>query len=324
MVCFISAAGTCSSHAQTKYPRTDKAIGYKVDPNWPAQSPGIEWAAVPGAIVDDQDRVWVFTRGTPPVLVYDLQGRLLRSWGKDIVGKAHYMRFDPEGNVWTTDLGRHLVRKCTPDGKVLMTLGTDGVTGDDEKHFNLPTDVVIAPNGHIFVTDGYGNNRIVHFDPSGRFVKAWGKLGTKPGEFSLPHSIAMDSRQRLYVADRNNARIQVFDTDGKFIAEWRNILVPWGLHITKNDEIWACGSSPMRWPDGAAPFGYPPKDQLVMRFDTEGKVQQLWTMPKCADGAPMPGECNWLHGIGIDSKGNLYLSDIKGMRIQKFLRLEAE
>jgi hypothetical protein len=311
--------------AAEPYPRVDMAIGYEVDPAWPQEPDPKGSAAVPGVTVDDHDQVWVFARGNPAVRVYDTRGRLIRSWGEGI-GRAHYLRFDGDGNVWTTDVGRHLVQKFTPEGKLLLTLGTDGVAGCDEKHFNMPTDVAFAPNGDLFISDGYGNARVVHFDKEGKFIKTWGKLGTRPGEFSLPHSIAIDSQQRLYVADRNNARVQVFRTDGTFITEWRNILVPWGIQITKRDEIWICGSAPMRWPkEPSKPFGYPPKDQLIMRFNTEGKVLQLWTLPKGPDeGGTKPGEVSWLHGLGVDSRGNLYLGDIKGQRAQKFIRLAAE
>jgi streptogramin lyase len=306
-------------------PRVDLAIGYEVDPNWPAKPADVAWASVPGVTVDDRDQVWLLTRGNPPVQVYDTQGRLLRSWGQEFFRRSHYIRIDREGNIWTTDVTRHLVQKFTPEGKPLLTLGTDGVAGDDEKHFNMPTDAAIAPNGDVFVSDGYGNARVVHFDKRGRFVKTWGKLGTKPGEFSLPHSIAIDSAQRLYVADRNNARVQVFKTDGTFLTEWRNIMVPWGIHITKKDEVWVCGSGPMRWPkDPSKPFGYPPRDQLIIRFDTDGRVRQLWTLPKGSDEGVKPGEVNWLHAVGIDSRGNLYAGDIKGQRAQKFVSLPAE
>jgi len=196
------------------------------------------------------------------------------------------------------------------------------VPGEDATHLNRPTDVAITPAGDVFVADGYGNNRVVHFDREGRFVKAWGKMGTGPGEFSLPHSIVVDSRGRLYVADRNNARIQVFDPQGKFLTEWRNIMVPWGLAITAKDEIWACGCSPMTWRKDDRYLSCPPKDQLIVRFDTSGRVLQLWALPLGTEGKEQPGEVNWLHGVALDSQGNLYVGDIIGKRAQKLLRRE--
>ena len=174
----------------------------------------------------------------------------------------------------------------------------------------------------MFVADGYGNARGVHFDRRGKFVKAWGKLGTRPGEFSQPHSIVVDSKGRLYVADRNNARVQVFDRNGKFLDQWQNLLVPWGLWITPNDEIWACGSSPMTWPADGGLLGCPPKDQVFMKFDRTGRLLQLWTVPQSKDDQQQPGELNWVHTIAVDSKGNIYAGDIQGGKAQKFVRVE--
>lgn len=170
----------------------------------------------------------------------------------------------------------------------------------------------------MFVSDGYGNRRVVHFDAQGKFVKAWGKYGGGPGQFCLPHQIVMDSRGILYVADRNSGRIQLFDQQGKFLDQWSNLIMPWGLWITAGDEIWVCGSSPQAWyRDGSYP---PPKDAIFMRFSTDGKARQLWSVPVSPDGQEKPGECNWLHAVAVDSQGNLYAGDINGKRIQKFVR----
>jgi DNA-binding beta-propeller fold protein YncE len=303
-------------------PRVNLATGYVVDPQWPHRPDGITWAEMPGVAVDAQDRVFLFTRSPQPVQVYDANGKFLRTWGQDILKNAHHIKIDHEGNVWVADIGTHVVQKYTPEGKLLLTLGTLGVLGRDKAHFNRPTDMAITPAGDIFVSDGYGNSRVVHFDKDGKYVKEWGELGTKPGQFSTPHAIALDSKGRLYVADRNNARIQVFDQSGKFLNEWRNLVVPWGLCMTKNDELWVCGSSPMQWRKEDQSLGVPPKDQVFMKFNTEGKLLQLWTVPKGADGLEKPGECNWVHAIAADSKGNLYVGDIRGKRAQKFLRQE--
>jgi DNA-binding beta-propeller fold protein YncE len=179
--------------------------------------------------------------------------------------------------------------------------------------------MAVTPAGDVFVTDGYGNQRVVHFDKDGKFVRAWGVLGRGPGEFDLPHSIVRDAKGTLYVADRSNARIQVFDQEGKFLAQWADVMVPWGLWITDRDEIWACGSSPMPRPPQGMPF-LPPVDQVFKKFDRSGKVLEQWTVPKGQDGKEQPGELNWLHGVAFDSKGNVYAADIKGQRVQKFVR----
>lgn len=301
------------------YPRVNMVVSYQVDPSWPQRPAGIAWDQMPGVAVDRQDRIWLFTRAKPPVQVYDAAGKFLFGWGEDVIGMAHQIRFDRQGNVWLADVGKHAVMQFTPEGKLLRTLGTPGEAGEDDRHLNKPTDMTITPEGDVFVTDGYGNARVVHFDKGGTFVKAWGKLGTGPGEFSLPHSIVVDSKGRLYVADRNNVRVQVFDQQGKFLAEWRHLLVPWSLWISSQDEIWACGSSPMVWRPEDGALGCPPKDQLVMKFDPSGRALALWTFPKAEDGQEKPGEVNWVHSLALDSKGNLYLVDIRGKRAQKFV-----
>jgi DNA-binding beta-propeller fold protein YncE len=302
-----------------EYPRVNLAISYRVDPGWPHRPAGMPWGAVSGVAVDAKDQVWIYTRAKPPVQVYTAGGKFVRAWGSDVIGTAHCLRFDPQGNVWVSDIGNHVVMQFTPEGKLLRTLGTRGEPGNDQTHLNKPTDMAVTPGGDVYVSDGYGNDRVVHFDKQGRFVKAWGKLGTGPGEFSLPHSIALDSQGRVYVADRNNVRIQVFDADGKFLAQWRNLLVPWGLCMTKDDQLWACGCSPMTWPKTGL-VSCPPKDQVIMRFDTTGRLLQLWTLPKGQDGKEQPGEVNWLHAIALDSQGNIYAGDIVGKRAQKFVR----
>jgi hypothetical protein len=317
---FLWAAGGSAQAQQARYPKINLATGYVVDASWPQKPPSLPWGEMSGIAVDAQDQVWVYTRSDAPVQVYDANGRFIRTWGKDLVKSAHHIKIDHEGNVWLADIGYHVVQKLTPEGKLLLTLGTRGTPGRDKDHFDRPTDMAITPAGDIFVSDGYGNNRVVHFSKEGKYVKEWGELGTKPGQFSLPHAIAVDSKGRLYVADRNSARVQVFDQNGKFLDEWRNLVVPWGFWITKNDEIWVCGSSPMQWPTEGSSFGTPPKDQVFMKFNPDGKLLQLWTVPKGADGLEKPGECNWVHCIAADSKGNLYVGDIRGKKAQKFLR----
>lgn len=315
---------TSASTNAPAYPRINLAPHYKVDPNWPQRPPGVPWGQMPGIAVDRQDNVWIHTRTNPAVQVYSPDGRYLKGWREENPKSiSHGIKFDRDGSVWLVDVGLHTVRKYDLDGRLLLTLGTLGESGEDDRHFNKPTDVTFAPNGDVFITDGYGNSRIVHFDKRGRFIKAWGTLGVAPGQFSIPHAIAADSKGRLYVADRNNVRIQVFNTRGRLLDVWANMLVPWGLWVSAKDEIWVCGSSPMSWGTDpkypTAPLGCPPKDQLFMKFNAAGRVLQLWTVPKAEDGKEKPGELNWLHAIALDSKGNVYLGDIIGQRIQKFV-----
>lgn len=310
------------------YPRVNVSEGFQVDAAWPAGAKPAPWGAMSGIAVDAQDRVWTLNRGQVPVQVYDRSGTLLASWGEGIFSKPHQIRFDADGNVWITDAGLHVVRKFTPEGAILLTLGTPGEAGDDSEHLDGPTDIAIAPDGSLYVSDGYGNNRVVRFDAEGRFLSAWGRLGSGPGEFSLPHSIAIDRAGRLYVADRNNARIQVFDRTGRYLDEWRGVMVPWSLWITDRDEVFACGSSPMRWA-GKLPLpgfvlGVPPKDQVVMRFRTDGRAEALWTFPMGQGTDCAPGELDWVHAVAVDSRGDVYLGDIQGCRAQRFQRLPSD
>lgn len=328
--CGILTAGALASctGSQTAYSSKDKtinehidmAIWYEVDTAWPEKPAGMNWGAVPGVVLDKQGNIWMSSRAVPRVQQYSADGRYLRGWGDEMIRTAHYLRIDGEGNVWVADCGRHVMWKFSPDGKLLMTLGVPDEPGEDQTHLNAPTDIAITPAGELFVSDGYGNSRIVHFDSKGRFIKAWGKKGVGPGEFNIPHCIGIDSVGRLYVADRSNVRVQVFDQSGKFVSQWRNIVVPWGIWITDSDEIWVCGSSPMRLHKAGATLGAPPKDQVLMRFNPQGKLLQLWAVPKGVDGKERPGELNWVHGIAVDSKGDMYLGDIRGERVQKFVR----
>jgi len=314
------AAPACGWAAAPNTPPQPTVVEYVVDPAWPQRPAELgPRAAVPGVAVDQDDRIWCVERGEVPVQVYSTAGKLVRSWGRGRFGAPHSIRFDSRGNVWISDFKRHVVQKFTPDGELLLTLGVPDKAGEDETHFNMPTDMAITPAGDVFVSDGYGNRRVVRFDPQGKFVKAWGQYGGGPGDFCLPHQIVVDSRGVLYVADRNSGRIQLFDQEGKFLDQWTNLIMPWGLWISRQDELWVCGSSPQWWQkDGGYP---PPKDQMFMRFSTDGKLRQLWTVPNGVDGQEQPGECNWLHGVALDSQGNLYASDINGKRLQKFVRI---
>jgi len=304
------------------YPRVDDTIGYKAAPDWPRDRPpaGGEWNAPMSSVAIGPDgNVWTFNRGKIPVQVYTQDGRLVKAWGDSTLFRnPHTIRFDSAGNLWIVDTLTQTVRRFSTDGKVLLTIGTPNVAGEDETHMDQPNDVAIAPNGDLYVSDGYGNNRVVVFDKNGKFLRTWGKLGTGRGEFSQPHSIVLDSKGRVYVADRNNSRIQVFDSKGKFLSEWRNIITPWALAITKNDEIYVCGSSPMLWSEIAASqsaLATPPKDQLFMKLDTEGRLKQLWVFPK----GNKPGELDWAHSIAIAPDGSIYFAEVMGHRAQKFV-----
>jgi streptogramin lyase len=303
---------------------TDQQSGttspYVVDATWPQKPDDFKWGQMPGIAVDTQDQVYIFTRSEPAVQVYQADGTLLRTWNVEDFGGAHYIRLGPDGNVWAANINNHVVRKYSPEGKLLLTLGEVGRAGADQSHFNKPTDMAVLPTGDIFVTDGYVNRRVIAFDATGKYVNQWGQAGSEPGQFALPHSIVADSHGRLYVADRENARIQVFDTKGKLLAVWANIITPWGLCLTKNDELWVCGSSAVRKDGTGEWLVLPPTDQVVMKLSQKGKVLLRVPLQKTTVPPGKSGEVNWVHGIALDSQGNLYLGDIQGERAQKFSR----
>jgi DNA-binding beta-propeller fold protein YncE len=196
---------------------------------------------------------------------------------------AHSVRVDPQGSLWIVDAAGHVVYKVDQNGKELLRLGTRGVSGTSQSTFNLPTDVAFAGNGDVYVSDGYGNARVVKFSRDGQFLLQWGKRGTGPGEFGLPHNLVVDAQGRVYVTDRDNERVQVFDEAGKFLAEWKGIGVVSALAMTRDGRIWT----------GA-----------VLR-DLNGTA-----IGRLSEGAGA-------HGATVDADGNVYLAQLSGI-VQKF------
>jgi sugar lactone lactonase YvrE len=219
------------------------ASDYRLVENWAPLPDGAAWGEVTGVVVTPKNTIIAVRRSEPPIVELDPSGKVLKMWGQDLFVWPHGVRVDKDGFLWITD-GRardgkgSQIFKIAPDGTIVLTLGTKGVAGESATEFNGPADVAFAPNGDIFVADGHVNNRVVKFTSDGRFVKAWGKKGTAPGEFSVPHAIAIDSRGRLYVADRGNRRIQIFDQDGKFLDQWTQFGRPSGLLITRDDTLY--------------------------------------------------------------------------------------
>src|SRR5881628_1987757 len=172
--------------------RTNQAVPeYKPVANWPQLPKGLAFGQVTGIATDAADNVYVFHRDKQPIIVFDPHGKFLRSWGDGLVNTAHGLRIDHEGNVWTTDIGNHLVIKYDPQGKVFMTLGTKNKKGATQTTFNKPADIAVTKEGDIYVADGYGNSRVVKFSKDGKYVKEWGRKGAKEGEFNLPHAILL-------------------------------------------------------------------------------------------------------------------------------------
>jgi hypothetical protein len=273
---------------------------------------------MPGITIDGQDQVYIFTRSQPAVQVYRTDGKFVRAWDIEDFAGAHFIRIDPAGNVWTSNIKSHVVQKYSPEGVLLLTLGEPGCAGADRGHFDKPTDMAVLPNGDIFVSDGYVNRRIVHFDMNGNYMNEWGRPGSEPGQFALPHSIVADSNGRLYVADRENVRIQVFDTSGKLLAVWADLMTPWGFWMTKEQQLWVCGSSCVRKEGTDEGLVTPPVDQILMKLNLKGEVLQEVPLPKTTVPPGKLGELDWVHGIATDTNDNLYLGDIQGSRAQKF------
>jgi hypothetical protein len=217
--------------------------GFTLADKWGALPSGQEWGEVTGVAVDAKNTIIAVRRTDPPVIEMNPAGQVLKMWGEKMFVWPHGFRIDHDGFLWITD-GRaadgrgEQIFKIAPDGRVAMTLGTKGVAGETSSTFAGPADVAFAANGDIFVADGHVNNRVVKFSKDGRFIKSWGKKGTGPGEFSVPHAVALDSRGRVFVADRGNRRIQIFDQDGQYLAEWTQFGRPSGLLITADDTIY--------------------------------------------------------------------------------------
>ncbi len=200
---------------------------------------GFQFGRVSAVTHDVQGNVYVFHRGdADAIVVFDSEGRYLRSFGRDLFGNEHGLRVDREGNIWAIDNGNHMVYKFSNEGDLLQEFGTHGVAGEDEKTFARPTDIAWDSQGFTYISDGYSNSRVVKLDPQGAFVRSWGEPGDGPGQFRVPHSIAVDSRDRVYVSDRENNRIQIFDTEGNLLRVWTHLGATQGIYITPDDQMW--------------------------------------------------------------------------------------
>jgi DNA-binding beta-propeller fold protein YncE len=260
---------------------------YALVEGWGALPAGMQYGEVPGMTIDPSGKVFAFHRGSPPIVEFDASGKILKMWGENMFVWPHGIRVDRNGFLWVTDgRGRdgkgQQVFKFDPSGKLVMTLGTAGVAGESPATFNGPTDVAVAPNGDIFVADGHVNNRIVKFSKDGTFVKAWGKKGTGPGEFDLPHTMFFDSRGRLFVGDRSNKRIQIFDQDGAFIDQWTQFGSPSGIFIASDDTLYV-----VDYNDRMGVFVGSAKDGSI-KYKFEEALAE---------------------GVAVDASGNVYLGE---------------
>ena len=261
--------------------------GYRLVPGWGTLPNDATWGEVPGMAIDASGKIYAFHRSEVPIVELDRSGKILKMWGEKLFAWPHGIRIDRFGNLWITDgqarngIGQQ-VFKYSPDGRLLMTLGTKGVRGEGPDTFGGPCDVAVAANGDIFVADGHQNSRVVKFAKDGTFIKAWGKRGDQPGEFNLPHTIVIDSRGRVLVGDRSNNRIQIFDQNGTFIDQWTQFGTPSGMYVAPDDTLYV--------------VDYNVKKGVFVGSAKDGSVKY-----KIDDAVA--------EGVAVDKDGNIYVGE---------------
>jgi sugar lactone lactonase YvrE len=317
---FAVAAGGVTSGGQAANQPNAQPNPYRATENWAELPAGMKWAQgtapqqFPGQVVgvdlDAKGNILVIRRSDPPLLKFDASGkRLLQSWGEGLFVQTHGLFVDSEGFIWATDAdgkdGKgYQVFKFSPEGKVVMTLGKKGVSSEEPGAFVAPTDLTIASNGDIFISDGHANSglnhRVVKYSKDGKFIKAWGKRGSGPGEFNGPHDIAMDSTGRIFVADRGNSRVQIFDRDGKLLDEWRQFGRPEVMTI-KNDMLYVTDSQ--SGDKVNAPF----KRGIRIGSVKDGVVRYF-----IPDSGNPNSNSSGAVAIAVDKRGDVYTADIFG------------
>jgi DNA-binding beta-propeller fold protein YncE len=327
--------------AQISAPTNSLPNPYKSIENWAKMPEGRVWGSTSGVDVDrDGKSIWVAERcgvfaapsqmkpgmqfacdGSPldPILKFDASGKLVTHFGAGMFVFPHGLHVDPDGNVWVTDnIGKdgkgHQVFKFSPEGKLLMTLGQAGVAGSGLDQFNAPSAVLVAPNGNVFVADGHGGNtnaRIMKFTRDGKLIKTWGHKGAAPGEIDIPHALAMDSQGRLFVADRGNNRIQIFDQEGNSLALWPQFSRPSGIYIDRNDVIYVADSeseSVAKNHDGW-------KRGIRIGSARDGSVTAF--IPDPAEKATTTSAAE---GVTADSAGNIYGAEVGPKRLMRYVK----
>jgi predicted dienelactone hydrolase/sugar lactone lactonase YvrE len=317
-------------HGQNAAPSNSLPQPYRTTRDWGQLPAGVKWAAVTAVEPAPDGSIFVIHRcqanscagrSEAPILKFDAAGRLLASWGSGMFVFPHGATVDREGNLWVTDArgenGKgQQVFKFSPSGQVLMTLGQAGVSGTGPGLFDQPTDVVVAANGDIFVTDSHRNglnNRVVKFAKNGTFVKTWGRKGSGPGEFSEPHTIAIDSTGRLFVGDRENNRIQIFDQDGRFIDEWRQFGRPSGIFITSDDTVYVADSE--SGPDTGAHELTGIRKGIRIGSAKDGRVAAF-----IEDMESTSADHSGAEGVGVDAQGNVYGAVVRRQMLERHVR----
>ncbi len=278
------------------------------------------WEEVVGVATDSRGDAFVFARGQHPVIVFGRDGSFRRAWGEGLFARPHGITIGPDDAVYLSDDKGHTVRKFTPEGRLLLTLGTGepsdtGATGMDYRTvrrgagpFHYPTNLALSPAGEMYVSDGYGNARVHKFSPDGRLLLSWGEPGTGPGQFHLPHGIAVNSKGIVYVADRENSRVQLFTPDGGFSAEWTDVARPCQVFVTPDDRVYVAelGFHAGHWPGNPEPAADAPGGRVSV-FDSSGALLARWGGGRnpCA-----PGDFFAPHGICVDSRGDVYVGEV--------------
>jgi len=321
--CELMSASGNKLYAQPTDPDTAPNL-YRMQDNW-AQLTGRKFGQAIKVQVDHSDgkSIWVFERcgsnecttsKIPPLIKFGPSGTFEKAFGSDMFAVPHSLYVDREGNVWAGDQiarngkGADLI-KFSPDGEVLMILGKPGMPGNGPNFLSAVSAVVVAPNADIYVADGHGagtNDRIVKFSKDGKFITAWGKHGKAPGEFDTPHGIALDSAGRVYVADRANNRIQIFEADGGFIAEWRQFGRPSDIAIDKNDMIYVADSQ-------SEPTNNPGFSQGI-RIGSARDAKVTGFIPQTLPETGSP------EGVGVDDEGNVYASWVAKMNVRRYVK----
>jgi len=277
---------------------------YQVAEGWGKLPAGWRWGWIPAVACDSQDRVYVYSRSEHALVIFDREGHFLASWGEEILRDAHGIYIDPEDNVYCTEHSAHCVYKFNRHGELVMKLGTPGKPAEqDGDPFNQPTDLAVASTGELFVSDGYGNARVHKFSSDGELLLSWGERGNGPAQFALPHSVQVDEQDRVWVCDRENHRIQIFDTNGNFLTERVGLCRPSAVFFDPNEDVVYIAEL----------------DYQVSIYTLDGILITRWGGGQESDE---PGEflaCP--HSIWVDTHGDLYVSEV-GVdgRLQKFIR----
>jgi DNA-binding beta-propeller fold protein YncE len=298
LMCALTCLRAGAATPQATDDLTAPKINYDIVPGFFQLPPEEHFVEPAGVAVNSGGHVYVFHRGKHPLMEFDASGKFIRSIADDLFVTAHMVRVDAEGNIWTADVGSHVVLKLSPEGRVLLALGRMRIPGDDVLHFNQPTDVALDRDGNIYVTDGYGNSRVLKFDRFGNVLLGWGMKGTAPRQFDTPHSIVIDG-DLVYVGDRENARIQIFDTEGRYFREWR-LGHPFGLVLTPDHFLYMADAVAGR----------------ILKISPEGKVVGILHGPEPGKGPHFDP-----HEIALGNDGSIFTAEVLGWRAQK-LRLK--